>query len=72
MSIVTYIRTIMAARGIRSQRELALRMGISPQALAQKLDKGNFRLSDLKKIAEALDCTVSLEFLDKDTGESVL
>lgn len=72
MSIVTYIRTIMAARGIRSQRELALRMGISPQALAQKLDKGNFRFSDLKKIAEALDCTVSLEFLDKDTGESVL
>ena len=55
-----------------SESELARRMGISPQNLHNKMKRDNFTETDLQEIAAALDCDLSIQFVSKQTGETLL
>ena len=54
-----------------SEAELARRMKISPQNLHNKMKRDNFTENDLAEIAKALDCTLSVNFMMNDTGETL-
>lgn len=70
MAMAEKIRILLVKRGNISEAELARRMGISPQNLHNKMKRDNFTETDLAEIAAALDCTVSINFQMKDTGET--
>lgn len=69
MSMREKIRILLVKRGNMSEAELARRMGISPQNLNNKMKRDNFTESDLREIAQALDCTYTASFTMNDTGE---
>ena len=51
--------------------DLAERLGKSVQNLSNLLKKDNFRESELSEIAEKLDCTLRIEFVDNKTGKTL-
>lgn len=65
------IRILLVKRGNISEAELARRLGEAPQNFNRKLKRDNFSEADLKKIANALDCTFEANFRINDTGEYV-
>lgn len=69
MSLAEVIRILLVKRGNLSEAELARRIGISPQNLNNKMKRDNFNEADLRKIAEALDCSLNISFMLNDTGE---
>ncbi len=69
MALSEKIRILLVKRGNISEAELARRLGVSPQNLNNKMKRDNFTENDLQKIAEALDCTLSVSFKLNDTGE---
>jgi transcriptional regulator with XRE-family HTH domain len=71
MSLSDKIRILLIRRGNISEAELARRLGVSPQNLNHKMRRDNFTENDLKKIAAALDCSVSVSFKLSDTGEEL-
>ena len=60
----------MRRRGLTVPR-LAGEMGISRQYLTTKLNKNNFDVLELEKIAGILNCTFDCGFIMNDTGEKV-
>lgn len=56
---------IMCGRKNISVSELARCLDKSPQNFSQQLKRGDFRVSDLEKIAAVLDCDLLLEFAEK-------
>ena len=71
MAMAEKIRILLVKRGNISEAELARRMGISPQNLHNKMKRDNFTETDLAEIAAALNCTLSINFQIKDTGETL-
>lgn len=71
MAMVEKIRILLVKRGNISEAELARRMGVSPQNLNNKMKRDNFTERDLREIAAALDCELSIDFKMKDTGETL-
>lgn len=69
MGMTEKIRFLLIKRGNMSEAELARRVGESPQNFNRKMKRDNFNERDLRKIAEALDCTFSAGFTMNDTGE---
>lgn len=49
--------------------ELSVKLGNSKQNLFNKLYRNNMKASDLEKIADALDCDLKIEFIDRKTKE---
>ena len=49
--------------------DVAKALGCSRQNLNQKFLRGGWTEESLKEIAEAIGCTVSITFTDKDSGE---
>lgn len=68
MQIAEKIRILLIKRGNISVAELARRLGMAPQNLNRKLKRDTFSVSDLEKIAQALDCELNISFrlLDRD------
>ena len=62
------IRSILVEQG-RSQRSLALELGLTPQALDQRLKSKTMKVETLCQTAEQLGYTVSL--VPKDEGEAI-
>ena len=54
-----------------SEADLARRMGLSPQNLNNKMKRDNFTEKDLIDVANALDCTLNINFELNDTKETV-
>ena len=53
------IKALMAERGIRTQRELAERMGMNQGQLSKLLNRddiSNVELSSIRKLCKALNC----------------
>ena len=50
--------------------DLSEKLGKSVQNLSNLLKKDNFRESELKEIADNLDCDLKIEFVDKTTGKT--
>lgn len=69
MALSNRIRKLLIDRGNISEAELARRIGTTPQNLNNKMKRDNFTESDLQAIAQALDCTLNIEFILNDTGE---
>jgi len=59
----------MVKRGNMSEAELARRTGQTPQNMTNKYRRNVFKVSELEKIAEALDAELVMYFIDKETGE---
>lgn len=55
----------MIKSGIKSDTELASRCGWSKSNYSNKLQRANFKLSDLETIAEALRCDLIIEFVER-------
>lgn len=57
---------------IPSLRQAAIKAGISPQNFSWKTEKGSFYLSDIEKVAAALDAELEIKFINKKTGEPII
>lgn len=71
MALSDRIRILLIKRGNISEAELARRLNVSPQNLNNKMKRDNFTEKDLQAIAEVLDCTLDINFVLNDTGETV-
>jgi len=71
MAMAEKIRILLIKRKNMSEAELARKLEISPQNLNAKMKRDNFTEADLRKIAEALDCSFEANFKMKDTGETI-
>lgn len=64
------IRIILKRRGV-SITDLAKTISTTRQNLNNKLTRDNFTESDLKAIAQSLDCSFKSTFVLNDTGEEI-
>ncbi len=71
MSMTEKIRILLVKRNNMSEADLARRMGLSPQNLNNKMKRDNFTEKDLIDVANALDCTLNINFELNDTKETV-
>jgi hypothetical protein len=55
-----------------SEAELARRTGQTPQNMNNKHKRNAFKVSELEKIAEALDAELKISFIDKETGKPII
>ena len=71
MNMREYIKLCCVKRNI-TEAELARRMGQTPQNLNNKYKRNTFKVSELEKIAEALGATLSVSFIDNETGNPII
>ena len=64
LTISENIKILAARRGL-SLSELARVLGKSPQNFIQQIKRDDFRISDLEKIAAALDVAFTYDFVEK-------
>lgn len=67
-----YINLCRVKRGNIPEAELARRTGQTPQNLNNKYKRNTFKISELQKVAEALDAELKITFVDKETGEPLI
>lgn len=67
-----YIRLCRVKKGNISEAELARRTGQTAQNMNNKYKRNTFKISELQKVAEALDAELKIEFIDKETGEPII
>lgn len=72
MDVREYIRLCCVKRGNISEAELARRTGQTPQNMNNKHKRNTFKISELEKIAEALDAYLTISFVDKETGKPIV
>ncbi len=71
MGMAEKIRIMRVKRGNLSERDLAARMGDTPQNLNNKMKRDDFKESELRKIANALGYELVVKFIDTETGEEI-
>jgi transcriptional regulator with XRE-family HTH domain len=64
------IKIILKRRGMTTN-DLAEKTNQSQQNIANKFRRDNFQESELRVIAEALNCTFQTDFIFNDTGEKI-
>lgn len=64
------IRLIAKRKG-KAMGDIAELTGQSRQNLSNKMQRDNFSIMELVKIAAALDCSVDVSFIDNQTGEKI-
>ena len=67
-----YINLCRVKRGNIPEAELARRTGQTPQNLNNKYKRNTFKISELQKVAEALDAELKITFVDQETGEPLI
>lgn len=67
-----YINLCRVKRSNMSEAELARKTGQTPQNMNNKHKRNTFKVSELEKIAEALDAELKISFIDKETGEPII
>lgn len=72
MDIREYINLCRVKRGNLSEAELARRTGQTPQNLNNKYKRNTFKISELEKVADALDADLQIRFIDRATGEPII
>lgn len=70
MNIIPKIRTMEAANNY-SYHHTAMKLGISPQTYYRKIKNNAFSISDLQKIADALEFDMEIVFTDRKTGKRI-
>lgn len=71
MNTREYIKLCCVRRNI-TEAELARRMGQTPQNINNKYKRNTFKVSELEKIADALGATLSISFIDNETGNPII
>jgi len=71
MGMAEKIRILLVKRGNISEAELARRLDMSTTNLYNRLKRDNFTETDLRRIAEVLNCTFEAGFKMNDTGEEI-
>ena len=64
------IRLIAKRKG-KTMGDIADMTNQSRQNLSNKMQRDNFSVAELNKIATALDCTVEIQFVDNASGEII-
>ena len=72
MDIREYINLCRVKRGNISEAELARRTGQTPQNMNNKYKRNTFKISELEKIAQALDASLEIRFIDKETKKPII
>lgn len=67
-----YINLCRVKRGNLTEAELARRTGQSPQNMNNKYKRNTFKVSELEKLAEALDADLKISFIDKESGKPII
>lgn len=70
MDIAKNIKICLLQKNIQ-MKELAVKTGQTQQNLTNKMRSNNFRISELEEIAAALNASVEIKFIDKDTNEAL-
>lgn len=60
MAVTEKIKALLSIKG-KKNVELAAHLGISPQSMQNKFNRGSFSAEDLIKISEFLDCTLAFD-----------
>lgn len=71
MDTTNYIKKCCLERNLQI-KDLAEKTGQSQQNLTNKLRTNNFKVTELEKIAQALDSTLELKFIDTQTEKPIL
>lgn len=71
MGTAEKIRIMRVKKGNLSERELAARMGDTPQNVNNKMKRDDFKESELLRIADALGYDLEIRFVDRETGEVI-
>lgn len=66
MAITEKIKALLSLKG-KKNMELAAYLGITPQSLQNKFNRGSFSAEDLIKISDFLDCQLNFR-ADNDTS----
>ncbi|WP_278565419.1 helix-turn-helix domain-containing protein [Anaerostipes caccae] len=72
MDIREYISLCRVKKGNISEAELARRTGQTPQNMNNKYRRNAFKISELEKVANALDADLKIEFIDRETGKPII
>lgn len=72
MDVREYIDLCRVKRDNMSEAELARKTGQTPQNMNNKHKRNTFKVSELEKIAEALDAELKILFVDKTSGEPII
>lgn len=72
MDVREYIKLCCVKRGNVSEAELARRTGQTPQNMNNKYKRNTFKVSELEKVADALDAELKISFVDKKTKEPII
>lgn len=67
-----YINLCRVKMGNISEAELARRTGQTPQNMNNKYKRNTFKISELEKIADALDSDLKISFVDRESGEPII
>ncbi len=70
MDIAKNIKICLLQKNIQ-MKELAEKTNQTQQNLTNKMRSNNFRISELEDIAAALNASVEIKFIDKDTNEAL-
>lgn len=60
MAVTDKVKALLSIKG-KKNIELAAHLGISPQSMQNKFNRGSFSAEDLIKISEFTDCTLAFE-----------
>ena len=67
-----YINLCRIKKGNIPEAELARRTGQTPQNMNNKYKRNTFKISELEKVAEALDADLKISFIDHETGKPII
>ena len=70
LSMAEKIKIVLGRRSM-TLGDLAEKTGQTRQNLSNKMSRDNFTEKELRKIAEALECTYYAGFTMNDTGENI-
>lgn len=72
MNTTEYIRLALVKRNNMSISDLAERTGQTRQNLSNKIQRNEWKQSELEKIADALGAHLEIKFIDNETGEPII
>ena len=72
MDVREYINLCRVKRGNMTEAELARRTGQTPQNMNNKYKRNTFKVSELEKVADALDADLKIVFIDRETGDPII
>lgn len=70
--VLEYIKLCCVKKNIKTDKELAQKIGETPQNYSLKKRKGNYTISYLELIASALNADLNIQFIDKETGKPII